>query len=90
MASTASAAASPGKSKRRERTGLVWRALLVVLTTTLFSTGCVTVSDTYCTRASEIDVTAAQQADMRSKPALYRPLAEQIVSHNDLYAEKCE
>lgn len=68
----------------------MWRALLVILTTTLFSTACSTVSDTYCTRAERIGVTAAQQADMRAKPELYRPLAEQIVTHNDLYAEKCE
>lgn len=48
------------------------------------------VVDTWCTRGRRIVTTADQVADMRAKAQLYRPLAEQIATHNDLYAERCE
>lgn len=48
------------------------------------------VVDTYCTRGRRIITTAEQVTDMRAKAQLYRSLAEQIATNNDLYAERCE
>ena len=78
----------------RSRNATSWKALTALCLTTSFLTACssnppVVSADTSCVRFRHIDVTEFQVADMKKEPGTWRPLAVQILTHNEVYEKAC-